>query len=131
MPADKGNVTVVMDTTDYEDKVSSLLQTTTYKELKRDPTVQTGKRLKVLLKKQTGLDNIQRQVLAPTHTRAPYLYGLPKIHKPDVPLRPIVSSVDSPRHRMAKYITKIITPVSGKNSNSLKAVPNSHSSSEM
>ena len=33
--------------------------------------------------------------LAPTGSRPGILYGLPKVHKPSVPLRPIVSSINS------------------------------------
>ncbi|EFN72054.1 hypothetical protein EAG_00139, partial [Camponotus floridanus] len=35
-------------------------------------------------------------------------YGLPKIHKPDCPLRIIVSSVNSPLHSFATYFHNIL-----------------------
>ena len=39
LPADKGRVTVVMDKTDYHDKMDAIVNDKqTYKELKRDPT---------------------------------------------------------------------------------------------
>ena len=39
LPADKGRVTVVMDKTDYYDKMDTLVNDKqTYEELKRDPT---------------------------------------------------------------------------------------------
>ena len=39
LPADKGRVTVVMDKTDYHDKMDALVNDKqTYEELKRDPT---------------------------------------------------------------------------------------------
>ena len=39
LPADKGRVTVVMDKTDYHDKMDALVNDTqTYEDLKRDPT---------------------------------------------------------------------------------------------
>ncbi|ERL94967.1 hypothetical protein D910_12239 [Dendroctonus ponderosae] len=34
-------------------------------------------------------------------------YGLPKIHKSDVPLRPIVSAIGSPTYDIAKYLTRL------------------------
>ena len=40
-------------------------------------------------------------------------YGLPKIHKPSVPLRPIVSCINSPTHALSKYISSIISPLAG------------------
>ena len=40
-------------------------------------------------------------------------YGLPKIHKPDTPLRPIVSSSGPVTYGLAKELTKIIKPLVG------------------
>ena len=39
---------------------------------------------------------------------------LPKIHKPDTPLRPIVSSCGSGTHGVAKELAKILKPLVGK-----------------
>ena len=36
----------------------------------------------------------------------PLLYGLPKVHKVDSPMRSIVSSVCSPMYRLAKFLDK-------------------------
>ena len=33
----------------------------------------------------------------------PHFYGLPKIHKPGIPLKPIVSFVNSPAHAISGY----------------------------
>ena len=41
----------------------------------------------------------------------PRLYGLPKIHKPDVPLRPILSMIKSPQHKIAKFLNFLLEPV--------------------
>ena len=42
------------------------------------------------------------------------IYGLPKIHKKEVPLRPIVSCIQSPSYDLSKYIASIISPLAGK-----------------
>ena len=44
----------------------------------------------------------------------PKFYGLPKIHKPDTPLRPIVFSCGSVTYGVAKELTKILKPLVGK-----------------
>ena len=44
----------------------------------------------------------------------PKFYGLPKIHKPDTPLRPIDSSCGSVSYGVAKELTKILKPLVGK-----------------
>ena len=39
----------------------------------------------------------------------PRFYGLPKIHKTDVPLRPIVSFINSPTYNLSKFLANIIS----------------------
>ena len=41
------------------------------------------------------------------------MYGLPKVHKDGVPMRPIVSCSGSPTYRLAKDLARILTPLSG------------------
>ena len=43
----------------------------------------------------------------------PRLYGLPKVHKPDVPLRPIVSFVSSPTYALSKFLASLLSPIVG------------------
>ena len=51
--------------------------------------------------------------LRPSATVCPKFYGLPKIHKPDVPLRPIVAFQGSPTYNLAKYLAEILKPLVG------------------
>ena len=44
----------------------------------------------------------------------PKFHGLPKIHKPDTPLRPILSSCGSVTYGVGKELTKILKPLVGK-----------------
>ena len=50
----------------------------------------------------------------PTGCVPPKFYGLPKIHKLDTPLRPIVSSCGSVTYGVAKELAKILKPLVGK-----------------
>ena len=43
----------------------------------------------------------------------PRFYGQPKIHKAGIPLRPIVSFVNSPTYAISGYLAKILSPVFG------------------
>ena len=45
--------------------------------------------------------------------RVPMLYGLPKVHKPDVPLRPIVSFMSSPTYELSKFLARLLAPLVG------------------
>ena len=50
----------------------------------------------------------------PTSCIAPKFYGLTKIHKTGIPLRPIVSSMGSATYGVAKVIAKILKPLAAK-----------------
>ncbi|UYV73021.1 hypothetical protein LAZ67_10001581 [Cordylochernes scorpioides] len=41
----------------------------------------------------------------------PYIYGLPKTHKPDIPLRPIVAYHLSPALHLARYLSNFLKPL--------------------
>ncbi|KAA3676625.1 uncharacterized protein DEA37_0003469 [Paragonimus westermani] len=44
-------------------------------------------------------------------TQVPQLYGFPKLHMPGVPLRPILSMSNSPQHKAAKWLAKLLKPI--------------------
>ena len=46
--------------------------------------------------------------------RTPLFYGLPKVHKPNVPLRPIASFVGSPTYQLSKHLVFLLAPLVGK-----------------
>ncbi len=48
------------------------------------------------------------------------MYGLPKIHKDNVPLRPIISTIRSATYDLAKYLAKIISLLVGQTSSYVK-----------
>ena len=52
--------------------------------------------------------------------RAPRLYGLPKIHKQGIPLRPIVSFVELPIHNLSKEIACISSHLVGRGERHIK-----------
>ena len=93
--ADKGVAMLIMDRQDYINKASHLLNQNTYRSITKDPTNSIKNKLINILKRvknQTGLDSNTYKSMYPTGCVPPKFHGLPKIHKPDTPLRPIVSS---------------------------------------
>ena len=124
LPADKGRATVVLDRTEYEEKIGKLLSDQkTYELLKKDPTTTVKNKLinqlKTWKKEGTITPELYKQVY-PTSEQAPKFYGLPKIHKTDMPLRPIVSGNGSVTENTAKHLSKILNEVKGKNPHSIK-----------
>ncbi|CAK1594250.1 unnamed protein product [Parnassius mnemosyne] len=90
--ADKGNATVIMDTSEYNFKIQQLLSdVSTYKKVKIDPTTNTLKTTTDLIKKYSEKLDLDVNSTIPSCAKPPRLYGLPKIYKPNAPLRPIDS----------------------------------------
>ena len=54
------------------------------------------------------------------HSPAARFYGLPKIHKNNMPIHPIVSGCGTATYNTAKFITKIIQNYCGKTSSYIK-----------
>ena len=106
-----------MDREDYQDKAKALLEDQgTYKALKTDPTGRLKSKMINLLKKiksEWGIDDILYKKLYHTGAVTPKFYGLPKIHKDGIPLRPIVSSRGSISYGVAKEIARILKPLVG------------------
>ena len=46
--------------------------------------------------------------LIPSGSKPGKLYGMAKIHKTDIPLRPVVSMVGTPEYNYAKYLDSLI-----------------------
>ena len=117
LTADKGVAMVVMDKQDYINKANQLLNQNTYKVISKDPTNTIKNKLINILKgikTKTGLGSNTYKSMYPTGCVPPKFYGLPKIHKPDTPLRPIVSSCGSVTYGVAKELAKILKPLVGK-----------------
>ena len=91
-----------------------MLTTPTYRKLKNDPTASTERKVTkhlLELRKNDSLSiNLYRR-LHPSASTCPKFYGLPKIHKPNVPLRPIVASRGSATYNLAQHLTEILKPL--------------------
>jgi hypothetical protein len=67
------------------------------------------RQIKKLIQKSSIPVEAQKHPI-PKYTRTPTFYGLPKIHKPNVPLLPTVSARGSLTHRLARYLHGILLP---------------------
>lgn len=50
-------------------------------------------------------------MIRPSGSLRPRFYGLPKVHKKDVPLRPVLSMIGSAQHSLAQWLLHVIQPV--------------------
>ena len=113
---DKGRGVVIMDRLDYENKIANILSDVSrFKLLKVDVSshiVKLEDKLNRLLRsiKDTIGDNIYNELHA-SGSQPGFLYGLPKIHKPGNPIRPIISTIGTFTYNLAKFLVPLIDPL--------------------
>ena len=102
-----------MDTSLYINKIEEhLADTTTYKELQSDPTQAIRNDFLYYLHITYRIDDQTRHHLTPPNPACtPLFYGLPKVHKSNIPLLPIVSACHSPTNQLPNYVTHFIQPL--------------------
>ena len=108
---------IIMDRQGYINKANNLLNQNTYRSIPGDPINTIKNKLISILKgvkNQIWLDRNTYMSMYPTGCVSSKFYGLPKICKPDTPLRPIVSSCGSVTYGVAKELAKILKPLVGK-----------------
>ena len=102
---------------EYIEKAEHLLNQQTYRKIKEDPTSkQKSKVIKILkkIKAEGGISEEKYKKMYPTEAGSPKFYGLPKIHKQDTPLRPIVSSTGTVSYNTSKELANILNTTSYK-----------------
>ena len=117
LPVDKGRTGIVMDTDTYRAKMSTLIENGPYQLLNKDLTDRLTRKSseKLLFLKRSGyLSEAVYDKIKPRHKQPPRIYGLPKIHKVDVPLRPIVLCVNTFAYDLSAYLANILSPLTGK-----------------
>ena len=117
LTVDKGVSIVMLDREEYIKKADELLSQSSYKKISTDPTNRYKSRLITLLKKiktEGGMYEATYRRLYPTEASPPKFYGLPKVHKSGMPLRPIVSSIGSVTYQTAKELSRILKPLVGR-----------------
>ena len=114
---DKGTGVVIMDKIEYTTKLETILaDETKFQKLPsiKDDSEKIEKQLSATLKQmlnQNIIDSTLYYQLKPLGSSFCRLYGLLKIRKSGVPLRPILDMSTSPYHQTAKWLTDILEPV--------------------
>ncbi|XP_068699268.1 uncharacterized protein [Montipora foliosa] len=107
---------VVMDANSYHTKTSTLIENGPYQLLNKDPTDLLTRKFarKSTNMKQSGyLSEAVYNKMRPRNKQPPRIYGLPKIHKADVSLRPIVSCVNTLAYGLSAYLANIVSHLTG------------------
>ena len=107
LKADKGNSTVVMNSQEYDGKINCLLSdSSVYTKLSKtlNPITKITSNVNKYvwnLFKNKKISKAEYHFLHCSKGVTPKFYGLPKIHKASVPLRPIVSFINSPTYNQS------------------------------
>ena len=113
---DKGKGIVILNKSDYLTKTKEILQDETkFKVL-------NGDWFKIILKLEDKLNRLLRiikvklpdsvfEFLFASGSLPGVLYGLPKIHKQDCPIRPILSATGTFNYNTAKFLVPILDPL--------------------
>ena len=112
--ADKGNAVVILDVEDYIKEANRQLgDTTFYKILSHDPTKLHAELVNGTIdnfKKERILDEKIANALKATDVKTSHFYLLPKIHKPNNPGRPVVSSINCHTSKISQFVDFHLQP---------------------
>jgi hypothetical protein len=116
-PADKGGKIVILNSCDYVNKLSVMFSdSSTYKPINSNPLIKMQSSFNLGLKNLVFKYPDSKSFILSFRSflpSLPYAYGLPKVHKPDCPLRPIISSIGSPSYNLSKKLASILSPYLG------------------
>ena len=117
---------VVMNTEDYKKKAEEVLNQNTYRVITSDPTMRLKNKLISMLKSikaKGGMSEELYKRLYPTGAGSLKFYGLPKIHKLGVPLRPMVSNIGTVTYETSKEVVRILKTLVGRSPHHVKNTP--------
>jgi len=117
---DKGNGVVLLNNEDYNNKMFDILSTPMFQEVKLNkrslpPNIKDEEHLKSLINSISVNENSSDLVkeikgLFLDGCTPAKMYGLPKIHKEGTPMRPVISTIGSANHKVAKVLNKFLAP---------------------
>ena len=91
----------------YVEKAETI--TSQYEQVPKTPTPRLEAKTKKMISQNLGGKVPDKIISAirPNSSRTAELYGLPKSHKKDIPLRPIVSACGDPLDKLSWFLEKL------------------------
>ena len=109
--------------------IRPVIKENNFMEIKKNPTNKYKREIKQLIKSspkifqnnnegtintgihQNSSQNLRNKIaygLTNNNPSPPFMKGLPKIHKQNIPRRPVINCINSPYYKVSKFITKIL-----------------------
>ena len=120
VPFDKGTGICLMKSTTYKSKIAEILQLRQFENIQitrknaKNMSVKEEERINDILQELLHtheIDETSFEDMKSMGGQLPRLYGLAKIHKPNVPIRPVLSMSGSPYYKIAEKVTKWLSMV--------------------
>ena len=120
VPFDKGIGICLMKINTYNNKMRDIIELPQFKKFTvrrkngKNPIMKEEERIVTALKTLKNNNKISEALLEklkPIGSQPPRLYGLAKIHKPDVPLRPVLSMPGSAYYKIANQVAEWLSVV--------------------
>ena len=109
--ADKSNLYVLLNKSDYIQKLNTILSDSSkFLHISRNPTEELKKKVNAIIAACNAVKDQQHFPTITGHYTPGYIYGNVKTHKPNKPLRPIISQIPTPTYNLAKQLNAIISP---------------------
>ena len=117
---DKGRGIVILNKCDYKEKIYHILNDPSkFMEIKDvTPLLSTlraeGRLNSTInrLKNNSTIDSVLASKLSASGSCPGVMYGLPKIHKPNVPMRPILSANNTTSYNLSQYLVPLLSDLS-------------------
>ena len=107
--ADKDKTVVIIYTHDYNEKDRTFLSDNNFCTIPNDPTSYDHRTIqKTLQQCDRIIDRKQIKFLTQKNPTQPTLNALLKLHKPDIPIRPVVNNRNAPAHKTAMRLNTIL-----------------------
>ena len=108
-PSEKGNAFVVMSTVSYLEKGKNILESEDDYEQVKVTTAELNRNVREVIE-ATGekLPERLEKAIEPFCTKMAHFHGLPKSHKSGLPLRPVVSTSDTPARDLSVLLERIL-----------------------
>ena len=115
-PADKGGAIVLWPSTQYISEAHRQLHNTNhYLPIQHNPIPSLVRDITHFLNEMKDNGHVDHTtykfLLLHSPPRTPLFYLLPKLHKPNIPGRPIISGCDCPTDNLSKYIDHYLKPL--------------------
>ena len=120
VPFDKGVGICIMKKDSYDEKMNKIIKLPQFEKYvkprknTKNPVVKEEERivkeLKELLAERKISEGLYNE-LKPIGSQPPRLYGLAKVHKDDIPVRPVLSMPGSAYHKIGEYVSDCLSVV--------------------